>query len=382
MPKVQKPLVCNDKVINGKPSANALCSCATKAERQRIPGGDGSYDKCMAAARDVNDIIKGKKTTDEALAAIPKPTPPPADVTDPAAILEKVSKAVGSGAPVDPADLPKITTEFITTKANATQKDAIRSILKALDPNSSEAKRIATALGDVKEPVKPANDLDLGSHGGWFAEAGYGLALTSSTYYDSVNPAGSLGGDAIRTGSYGVGKKPSGNYPGHRFDLSAGYAIPVQNGLNVRVGAHVRFSSIQQGYENPQFGRSVPDMSQFSAMALVGIEKYITPDFAIFADARFGITSNSFPSGTTGNLQTSAQATQYADLKSMEGVFLSGGAQAGAAYRLIGPLSVFAALGIYGDATKATAKTDGGGNLEYGTTGVELSGTVGLKVSK
>lgn len=253
----------------------------------------------------------------------------------------------------------------------AEKNPAIKGILDA-----------ATAVFNLKKGGNDSSGSEFGKRSGFFAEAGVGLALTTATYGDSVTDADSVASDnAIKTGAYGVGRSPSGNYPGHRFEGSLGYAFAVDKDLNIRLGAHYRKSVVQQGFENPTYGRSVSDLYQDSLMVLLGVERHLSPSVSVFADLMVGATRNAF-ADNSGYLPTSAASTQYAPLKNLERVVMSGGIRGGVVWRLFGLLSVYSALSVYTDASDAETRTDGGRAFKYGTRGAEATATVGVKASQ
>lgn len=361
-----KKAVCT-KAPGADPAQKAAAKANCEANMERVDVKACSYGTSVA----------------KATSCVKKLVPSIFDAPAAPVTADDVVKKLGRGETPSAEELAKITPEYIKGLIANKDKDNNAIKLAAIEEAAKTNGTIKTALAAATAvAIAGGNESSMGSHSGFFAEADFGLALSTATYSDSVTDADTIASDnPIKTGAHGVGKSPSGAYPGHRYGVSLGYAVPVAKDVNIRVGLHGRSSAIQQGYENPQFGRSISDMSQLSGMAFIGAEKYFTPEFSIFADARIGVTHNKF-SNNKGNLQTSAQANQYAALKDLEGFVLSGGAQIGATYRIYGLLSAYAALEIYGDATKASAKTDGGGAMDFGTKGVEFSGTAGLRVSK
>lgn len=345
--------------------APAKANCEANVRKTEIVA-DCILDKSQAAAiRCINAKMPGAARFAASSAA---PAPGAATPKD---VLKKIDAAKSA---TDFSNISDNELKLITDDEIAKMTDVERKILAKLPASPGEATRIHNALAAAKGGKKSK-----AGHGGPFVEVGAGIALSTPKPGDSINPAGSLGGNEIQTGAYGVGDSPSGNYPGHRFELPLGYAIPIQDDLNVRLGLYLRRTVVQQGYENPMFDRSFPTLTQTSYMALIGIEKYFTPQFSAFADVMLGVTSNSFPDGTSGNLETSTQATQYAPLSGLEGNFLSGGIRGGVAYHFNSWLAGYGALSLIGDATKAVAKTDGGGNFEYGLFGIETTAILGLR---
>lgn len=375
-----------------------------KAVCTRAPGADASEKAKAKANCETNimetlaaDCVYNQRTVAQSTSCIRKARGlsifnAPAAAA-PAATGHEVYVKIKQGLTPSAAELKKIDAAYIQelmkseeikfSDRTQAQKDQVEelSVLRSLPAENYPT--IAAALAAAKGGAK-AQSIVLGEgyHSGFFAEGGCGLALSTATYSDSVTDADSIASEnSIKTGAFGAGKSPSGAFPGGRCGLSLGYAVTVAKDVNIRFGIHGRASGVRQGYENPQFGRSVSDLTQWSALAFVGAEKYFTPEFSAFVDGRIGFTSNKF-SNNAGNLQTSAQAYQYAKLSELEGSVLSGGTQGGVAYRLFGFLSVFAALDVYIDATKASAPTAGGVAMDFGLKGSEVTGTVGVRVSK
>lgn len=360
--------------------APAKANCEANVRKTEIVA-DCILDKSQAAAiRCINTKMPGAARFAASSAA-------PA----PAATGHDVYVKIKQGLTPSPAELQKIDAAYIQelmkseeiefSKRTPADKDKVEELNVLRGLPAADYPTIAAAIAAAKGGPK-AQASDLSDHNGFFAEAGCGLALSTATYSDSVTDADSIAKDnSIKTGAFGAGKSPSGAFPGGRCGLSLGYAVKAANDVYIRFGIHGRASGIRQGYENPQFGRSVSDLTQLSGMAFIGVEKYFTPEFSAFLDGRLGFTNNTFDNNAD-NLQTSAQANQYAKLSQLEGSVLSGGAQVGVAYRLFGLLSAFAALDVYTDATKASAPTEGGGAMDFGLKGAEVTGTVGLRVSK
>lgn len=284
------------------------------------------------------------------------------------------------------------------TDPDKNTKDAkrIQSLTAAyqilLDSDTSEAtkKKIdpAQLSAELKERLKKeksvdvdAADASLPNKDEFFIDLTVGLALTTATYRDNFMDADSIASDnPIGTDALNAGKSPSGNFPGQRYDLTLGYGHMKSDKLRIRTGLYGRYSAIQQGYENPQLGRQVSDLKQISVMPFIGIEYYISPNFSVFGDLMVGLTSNTF-SDNSGNLPTSATALEgHASLKQLEGEFLSGQIHGGAAYNINRWVALTASLAVYGDATQAESTLDGGGTINYGTTGVEVTGSVGVRV--
>lgn len=341
---------------------------------------------CVASSttnKALEKCIKGKLPGMSLWTAPVDPPPTPGD------LINKV-RAGGSLNSAEQTVVNAHIETLLTSEAvpNKDRSDADKANIAALGQLRADAATnpaLKNILDDAekafKAKQKPAEP-EFGKRSGFFAEGGCGLAITTATYGDSVTNADPVAtNNPINTGAYGVGRSPSGNFPGYRCDGSVGYAKPVNDGLNVRFGVSYRDSVVRQGFESPLYGRSVPNLYQTSWMAFLGIEKQLTPRASVFVDAMLGWTDNKF-ADNTGYLQTSAQGTQYGALSALEGRVLSGGGRVGGAYRLFEYLSVYGALSVYGDATKAAAKTDGGGAFEYGTTGPEVTGTVGVRVGQ
>ncbi len=301
-----------------------------------------------------------------------------------ATTVEDVVKKIGTGGTPTDEELKLVTGKYIEDLKES-KNEVKLTVLRTLQGSSPEVSRIKAALvGSTSatpdsRPVRSDRGSSTFNRGGFFAGGGYGLSFTSASYSDTTTEGNPTAIDnSINTGPFGVGKSPSGNYPGHRFDAHVGYAFPVSTDVNVRSGLSLRLSKVQQGYENPQFGRSVSDMSQNSFLAFIGVEKEVAERLSVFADLMVGVTNNSF-SDNSGTLQTSPLATQIAQLKRLEGNFLAGAVRVGAAYMVLPRLSIYTALSLHIDTTRADAVTEGGGRFSYGTKGVEATGTIGVE---